>query len=460
MNNKKIVFLGTAGFVVLVAIACFILFLSRWQFRPRQTFDPKSLGKECVLKYSCDELGLVDCGLAYDGPAYFVNLKTGKVISKCGGYCFSMEGNCGQKDCPPKEWTCYSENISQNRPELSADKYYTDTDSDSIPDFVEIATGFDPNKDECLLAACEGYNANEQSKTKTNVMFILDSSGSMTGVSGASRKIDAAKNALKRYIAQANADTTAGLMVYGHKGSNNEKDKAYSCSQIEVLYPLGVMDKDKFTAAVDSFQPVGWTPIGNSLRLAGKSFGALQKDDKNIILLVSDGVETCDTDPLGAAKELQNMGLKIQIDVIGFDLEPAAKEQLQKVAEIGGGKYYNAQTSEEFDKVMIDWFRESQNSRAALSCKTASAVSFIGCVSHRTVSVYTYLTHLQGSVLRGFVENYGVTAIKGEDTNEKINKINKRIREYDSKAQAIFSNQGKLMWEEWQANYEKIKSGW
>lgn len=348
----------------------------------------------------------------------------------------------------------------QSSPTSVADKYDIDTDGDSIPDFMETATGFDPNKDECLLAACEGYNANGQSKTKTSVVFILDSSGSMAGVSGASRKIDAAKNALKRYIAQAKADTTAGLMVYGHKGSNNEKDKAYSCSQIEVLYPLGVMDKDKFTAAVDSFQPVGWTPIGNSLRLAGKSFGALQKDDKNIILLVSDGVETCDTDPLGAAKELQNMGLKIQIDVIGFDLEPAAKEQLQKVAEIGGGKYYNAQTSEEFDKVMIDWFRESQNSRAALSCKTASAVSFIGCVSHRTVSVYTYLTHLQGSVLRGFVENYGVTAIKGEDTNEKINKINKRIREYDSKAQAIFSNQGKLMWEEWQANYEKIKSGW
>ena len=349
---------------------------------------------------------------------------------------------------------------SSNQNPVIQDKYDIDSDGDSIPDFVESATGYNPNQDECLLAACEGYDANAQPKTKTNVVFILDSSGSMAGVSGASRKIDAAKNALKRYIAQAKLDTTAGLIVYGHKGSNDEKDKALSCQEIEVLYPLGVMDKEKFTAAVDSFQPVGWTPIGNALRLAGKTFGVLQKEDKNIILLVSDGVETCNTDPLGAARELQDMGLKIQIDVIGFDLEPVAKEQLMKVAEIGGGKYYNAQTSEEFDKVMIDWFKESQNSQAALGCKVASANSFIACVANRQNATSTYLIYLQSSVLNGYKEHYGVTAVVGQDTTAKINKAMKQMNGYFKKAGDLFSTSSNMAIEEWNANYEKLKSGW
>ncbi|PIT95417.1 hypothetical protein COT96_01380 [Candidatus Falkowbacteria bacterium CG10_big_fil_rev_8_21_14_0_10_38_22] len=349
---------------------------------------------------------------------------------------------------------------SSNQNPVIQDKYDIDSDGDSIPDFVESATGYNPNQDECLLAACEGYDANAQPKTKTNVVFILDSSGSMAGVSGASRKIDAAKNALKRYIAQAKLDTTAGLIVYGHKGSNDEKDKALSCQEIEVLYPLGVMDKEKFTAAVDSFQPVGWTPIGNALRLAGKTFGVLQKEDKNIILLVSDGVETCNTDPLGAARELQDMGLKIQIDVIGFDLEPVAKEQLMKVAEIGGGKYYNAQTSEEFDKVIGVWLDDAQGSSAALGCKMANINEFVGCNAQRSVAASSYLVYLTLSIRGDYKEVYGVVASPTQDTIDKINKTKKTISAYDSKVRDIFKDRYDMASDEWRVNYEKLKSGW
>ncbi|MBU4380981.1 hypothetical protein L6255_03065 [Candidatus Parcubacteria bacterium] len=164
------------------------------------------------------------------GLSFVKNSLTGKTNSLL---------NTQKTNLPSKTSVTGASVNSQATPRASAQlsKYDVDTDGDSIPDFVEAATGYNPNQDECLLAACEGYDANAQPKTKTNVMFILDSSGSMAGVSGANRKIDAAQNALKRYIVQAKADTSAGLVVYGHKGSNSEKDKALSCQGIEVLYP-------------------------------------------------------------------------------------------------------------------------------------------------------------------------------------------------------------------------------
>ena len=59
----------------------------------------------CTVARTCGELQFVDCGQAADGPAYYVDSKSGAVLEVCGGGCFGMrETTC--KACPPPEWTC------------------------------------------------------------------------------------------------------------------------------------------------------------------------------------------------------------------------------------------------------------------------------------------------------------------------------------------------------------------
>jgi|SRR3990167_4325371 len=70
--------------------------------RQKNHIDLDSIGGNCSIERTCDELVGVDCGSAYDGPYFYVEKVTGKIISRCGGYC--MTGKC--KNCPPKEWKC------------------------------------------------------------------------------------------------------------------------------------------------------------------------------------------------------------------------------------------------------------------------------------------------------------------------------------------------------------------
>jgi hypothetical protein len=57
---------------------------------------------QCKFVQACGDLMLIDCYVAADGPAYYVDQKTIKVEATCGGAC--MGGRC--TNCPPKAWTC------------------------------------------------------------------------------------------------------------------------------------------------------------------------------------------------------------------------------------------------------------------------------------------------------------------------------------------------------------------
>ena len=61
----------------------------------------KTFGEQCTLVNSCKDMDFIDCGQAYDGPAYYVKHDTLEKISTCGGACMH-----GCTDCPPKEWDC------------------------------------------------------------------------------------------------------------------------------------------------------------------------------------------------------------------------------------------------------------------------------------------------------------------------------------------------------------------
>lgn len=184
-----------------------------------------------------------------------------------------------------------------------------------------------------------------------NVEIILDASGSMAGKVGSKTKMTLAKESIQKYAATLSEHANVALRVYGHKGSNNKKDQALSCSSSELIYPLQRYDQDSLNQALHSFQPTGWTPLAYSMQEAIKDFEKVDlAKSRNIIYIVSDGVETCDGDPIKAAKELKQSGLSPVVNIIGFDVDQEGQEQLKKVAEAAGGNYTTVQNQEELNQ--------------------------------------------------------------------------------------------------------------
>jgi Ca-activated chloride channel homolog len=178
---------------------------------------------------------------------------------------------------------------------------------------------------------------------KLNVVIALDSSGSMAENVNGEPKLKAAQIAIAEFVDSLPDTTQISLIAFGHKGSNADADKAISCQGIETVYPLSDKNSDRFKTAVNSFSPKGYTPLAATLKLAGQNLATLKNENnRNVIYLVSDGVETCDGDPVAIAKQLQNSKTELIINVIGFDVDNTAQQQLKAIAQAGGGEYYTA----------------------------------------------------------------------------------------------------------------------
>ncbi len=97
-----------------------------------------------------------------------------------------------------------------------------------------------------------------------------------------------------------------------------------------------------------------------SLEQAAGDFGGASDEERGIIL-VSDGVETCGGDPLATVRGLQARGIKVKIHTIGFDVDAAARAQLEAISQATGGEYHDARNA----AALADSLRQLTAARAA-----------------------------------------------------------------------------------------------
>jgi len=166
------------------------------------------------------------------------------------------------------------------------------------------------------------------------VMFILDSSGSMAEVVAGKSKIDAAKEVMHQVVPELDENIRVGLTAYGHRRPGD-------CSDIEVLIPAGSNDRSKLLSQVDRLRPRGRTPISASILSVASMLKT--KDAETTIILVSDGIETCGGDPCEVVAQLKKTGVKFILHVVGFHVNAAAAQQLECAAGAGGGQYFAAE---------------------------------------------------------------------------------------------------------------------
>ena len=176
---------------------------------------------------------------------------------------------------------------------------------------------------------------------KENTLFILDASGSMWGQIKGKAKISIAKEVMAKLVPELPAHSRIALIAYGHRRKGD-------CNDVETLVPLGDNNSPAVLRAVAGLNAKGKTPLTRSVNQA---FDMLQQaKGKSTIILVSDGIESCDGDPCAAVKMARKGGVEFVLNTIGFGLGKGESAQLQCMAAAGDGQFFQAENAEQLLK--------------------------------------------------------------------------------------------------------------
>ncbi len=173
------------------------------------------------------------------------------------------------------------------------------------------------------------------------VEIVVDASRSMWGRMDGEPKMAVAKGILQDVSYWFPEDLDLALRAYGSTSPSDNND----CGDSTLLVPFGEENREPIRQAIAGLRPLGQTPIAYALNQATHDFGSLQDD--RALVLITDGIESCGGDPVQAARELREQGIKVHL--IGFGMGSAADEDtasLQAVADASGGRYVTAGSAE------------------------------------------------------------------------------------------------------------------
>ena len=182
------------------------------------------------------------------------------------------------------------------------------------------------------IACAQSANAAE------DVVIVYDASGSMWGQIDGTSKIEIARDVMADLVSEWDTDTNLGLVAYGHRSQGD-------CRDIQTLIAPGPLDRSKFIDTVNSIRPVGKTPISAAVQHAADLLSF--RDNPATVVLISDGVETCNADPCALSAQLTKQGVKFTAHVVGFDLKDEESASLSCIAENTGGVFVTASNAAE-----------------------------------------------------------------------------------------------------------------
>ena len=164
-------------------------------------------------------------------------------------------------------------------------------------------------------------------------IIVLDGSGSMWAQIEGKARITIARETLHEVLATLPDDLELGFMTYGHREKGN-------CDDIEMLIEPAVGTGTAIAKAADDINPKGMTPISDAVRLAAEDLRFTEQ--KATVILITDGLETCEVDPCALASDLESQGIDFTTHVLGFGLSDEEGQQVACLAENTGGKYLSA----------------------------------------------------------------------------------------------------------------------
>jgi len=198
------------------------------------------------------------------------------------------------------------------------------------------------------LAALIAFQAGPAAAAKgaaKSISLIVDASGSMRAkLSSGQHRIDAAKDAVKNLVGGLPGDLRLSLRAYGHQSHRREKN----CQDTQLLTPFRVISENRSEVIrkTNALKAQGYTPISLVLEQSANALKSESGSQSRVVILVSDGKETCEGDPCAVAKALSAADANLVVHTIGFAVDVAARYQLQCIARVGRGTYFEADTTD------------------------------------------------------------------------------------------------------------------
>lgn len=161
-------------------------------------------------------------------------------------------------------------------------------------------------------------------------------------------KMDIAKKLLNNFLdslKNTNANLEIALRCYGHQFLLQPKR---NCEDTKLEVPFGNVQSNvpKFKNVLKYIKPTGTTPIAHTLNNCASDFPDSPKA-RNIIILITDGIEECGGDPCAVSMQLQKKGIILKPFVIGIGLSAAFTDQMGCI-----GKFYDAASEENFKNIL------------------------------------------------------------------------------------------------------------
>ena len=133
------------------------------------------------------------------------------------------------------------------------------------------------------------------------------------------------------------------LRVYGHQ--SNVTNTYQDCQDTKLEVAFGASNIDPIKLKIKGLQAKGATPIARSLEAAAADFPDTLA--RNFIILITDGLESCDNDPCIIARKLREKGVKVTPFVIGLGMDLSYLDKFECI-----GSYTDAESKAAFENVL------------------------------------------------------------------------------------------------------------
>lgn len=179
------------------------------------------------------------------------------------------------------------------------------------------------------------------------ILFIFDDSYSMYAPWNSNIKIEVAKQVMGDFLDSLKNEPNLELALrcYGHT-TFFKPDRNCEDSKLEVPFGPAKTNTLKIKQRILKLEPLGTTPIAYSLGQSVNDFTPCN-NCRNIVILITDGIEECNGNPCQVSIDLQKKGIFIRPFVIGVGLDV-------KFADVFAcmGKFYDVSNEANFKDVL------------------------------------------------------------------------------------------------------------
>lgn len=242
------------------------------------------------------------------------------------------------------------------------------------------------------FSAAIGQDYNQEKEKPpplTRILFVLDGSQSMYGRWQSDIKMNIAQNLLSNLLDSLKDvdNIQLALRVYGHQKTYPPQD----CNDTRLVVPFANDNALRIKNQLRYIKPKGTTPIAFALEQSAGDFPACD-NCRNIIILITDGLEECGGDPCAVSADLQKKGIALKPFVIGIGRD--FREAFDCV-----GTYYDASSEAQFSKALDLVISQALNSTTA----QVNLIDAYNKPSETNVNM-TFYDHVSGQIKYNFIQ--------------------------------------------------------